>query len=70
MTQCQKILKYMDDFGSITPLEAMNDLGVMRLAARISDIKKMGIEISKDTVSGRNRYNKPIKFARYKKVSA
>ena len=70
MTQCQKILKYMDDFGSITPLEAMNDLGVMRLAARISDIKKMGIEISKDTASGRNRYNKPIKFARYKKVSA
>ena len=70
MTQCQKILKYMDDFGSITPLDAMNDLGVMRLAARISDIKKMGIEISKDTVSGRNRYNKPIKFARYKKVSA
>ena len=70
MTQCQKILKYMDDFGSITPLEAMNDLGVMRLAARISDIKRMGIDIRTETVSARNRYDKPVKFARYKKVSA
>ena len=70
MTQCQRILQYMDDFGSITPIEAMKDLGVMRLAARISDIKRMGIQIDTETVSSRNRYDKPVKFARYKRVSA
>lgn len=68
MTQCQRILQYIDDFGSITPVEAMNDLGVMRLAARISDLNRMGIPIEKETVSGRNRYNKPVRYARYKRA--
>ena len=31
----------MREFGSITQLEALRDLGVMRLASRISEIKKM-----------------------------
>ena len=68
MTQCQRILKYIDDFGSITPLEAMNDLGVMRLAARISDLKRMGVNITQETVHGRNRYDKPMHYARYKRA--
>ena len=29
MTQCQKILKYMDDFGSITPLRFIRRATVM-----------------------------------------
>lgn len=40
MTQTDRVLMYMRDFGSISPLEAMRDLGCMRLAARISDLKK------------------------------
>ena len=39
LTQCMKIVKYMKDFGSITTVQAMKDLGVMRLAARISDLE-------------------------------
>ena len=42
LTQCMKIVKYMNDFGSITPVQAMKDLGVMRLAARISDLEAEG----------------------------
>ena len=38
-TQCQLILDYIEEFGSITPLEAMRDLGVYRLASRISEMK-------------------------------
>lgn len=68
MTQCQRILKYIDDFGSITPLEAMNDLGVMRLAARVSDLNKMGERIVRETVHDRNRYNEPVHYARYKRA--
>ena len=34
VTQGMKILKYMQDYGSITPVEAFRDLGVMRLGAR------------------------------------
>ena len=38
MTQCEKVLEYMKEFGSITPIEAMQDIGCMRLAARIADL--------------------------------
>jgi hypothetical protein len=31
---------YLDTYGEITPLEAMRDLGIYRLASRISDLKK------------------------------
>ena len=69
MTQCERILKYMDDFGSITAAEAMVDLGVMRLAARIFDIaSRMGIEIIREKVKGFNRYGEPIVFMRYRRA--
>lgn len=40
MTQTDRVLMYMRDFGSISQVEAMRDLGCMRLAARISDLKR------------------------------
>lgn len=42
-TQNQRILDYIRDFGSITQLDALQDLGVMRLASRISDLRKQGV---------------------------
>lgn len=65
MTQCEKILRHMEDFGSITSLEAMQEYGIMRLASRISDLKKAGILIRKETVSGKNRYGESTSYARY-----
>jgi hypothetical protein len=35
----------MQKYGSITALDAMRDLGCMRLASRISDLKKNGHRI-------------------------
>lgn len=66
MTQCERILKYMRDFGSINPMQAMKDLGVMRLAARVADLKNAGYKISRRTVTGRNRYGNPVSFAEYR----
>jgi len=66
MTQNERVLKYMNDFGSITSLEAMEHLGVMRLASRISDLRKAGIVIEKESAKGRNRYGDMTVFARYK----
>ena len=41
-TQNQRILDYIERFGSITQLDALKDLGVMRLASRISDLRRLG----------------------------
>ena len=42
ITQKQRIINYMRQFGSITSWEAYQDLGVMQLGARIDQLKKEG----------------------------
>lgn len=64
-TQCEQIKKYMNDFGSITQLDAMRDLGVMRLASRISEMKKSGVAICSRMETGKNRYGENITYKRY-----
>ena len=65
LTQCMKVIKYMHDFGSITPVQAMQDLGVMRLAARISDLEADGWDIQHERETGRNRYGEKTTYAKY-----
>lgn len=55
----------MEDYGSIGSLEAGNKYGIMRLASRISDLKRMGVPINKETVKGKNRYGEATIYARY-----
>mgnify|MGYP000048541999 CR=1 FL=1 len=68
-TQNQRVISYMRDFGSINPLQALSDLGVMRLASRISDIKRMGYGIEKKMAEGRNRYGETVRYAEYRLMS-
>lgn len=63
--QQERVLQYMRDFGSITALEAVKDLGVMRLAAVIFDLKKNGVAVKTTMESAKNRYGEPVHFARY-----
>lgn len=65
MTQNERILEYLDQHGSITQLEAMQEFGCYRLASRISDLKRMGFKIKREMVKGRNRYDEATAFARY-----
>ena len=67
-TQAERVLKYIEDFGSITQIQALNDLGVMRLASRISDLKKMGYPIKSETVAVRNRYQEDCYIKKYSLV--
>lgn len=64
-TQNERILRYIDEFGSITQLEALKDLGVMRLASRISDLRKQGYPIESTVETVKNRYGEPCYIKRY-----
>ena len=66
ITQREQVLKYMEDFGSITPLQAVADLGIYRLGARIYDLKKAGYKITSRTMKAKNRYGKTVRFAEYR----
>ena len=65
LSQCDMILRYMQENGSITQMEAAQEFGCWRLAARIADLRRAGHAIKSDMVSQKNRYGKPISFARY-----
>lgn len=64
-TQNRMILDYIAEFGSITPLDALRDLGVMRLASRISDLKRLGYPIESKTEPVMTRYGKKTYVKRY-----
>ena len=64
MTQCDRILDYLERNGSITDLEA-RDLSIHRLGARIYDLRAAGYNITKETKTGRNEYGKYV-YAKYR----
>lgn len=66
ITQNDRIIEYIKEFGSITTLEAFNDLGVTRLASRIHDLRVAGYEFETEFVSAKNRYGEVVSFKRYK----
>ena len=66
VTQGMKILKYMQDYGSITPVEAFRDLGVMRLGARIYDLEQEGVRIIHERETSKNRMGEKTTYSRYR----
>ena len=69
MTQNERILRHLNDYGSITSLEAMTEYGIMRLASRINDLHKLGYPIVCETETGKNRYGETTRYARYRLVN-
>ena len=65
-TQNERILAYIAEFGSITQLEALQDLGIMRLASRISDLKKQGYSIASDIETVKNKFGEKCHIKRYR----
>ena len=57
-TQAALVFDYMIDFGSITPMDAVNDLGIMCLAERGRDLRNKGINVKSTRESGHNRSGK------------
>jgi hypothetical protein len=65
MNQKQKVLKYINDYGSITSWEAYSDLGIMQLGARIDGLQKDGYSFKKEWEQRKNRYGEPVRFIKY-----
>jgi len=65
-TQAERVLEYIQKFGSITTLEAFRDLGVTRLSARIYELRHYnGLDIEKTTSANKNRYGEVCNYAKY-----
>lgn len=68
VTQCDRILRHLRDYGSITSLEAMKEYGIMRLASRISDLKNDGYMFHTTVKTGKNRYGEPTHYNVYRLI--
>ena len=68
ITQCDRILRHLRDYGSITSLEAITEYGILRLASRINDLKQRGYNITSHTVMGENRYKEKVHYSVYRLI--
>ena len=67
MNQQERILEYIDRFGSITPMEAFADLGITRLSARIWDINHTTPYLVEGTYEeSNNRFGEKVRYKRYR----
>lgn len=64
-TQAQRVLDYIEQFGSITQYEALKDLGIMRLASRVSELKKRGHNITGRMITVKNRFGENCSVKQY-----
>lgn len=65
MSQVQMLIKMLKE-GWVSPAAALTDIGCYRLAARISDIRKMGYTIESRVVKQKNRFGHYIAFKEYR----
>lgn len=66
MTQTQALAEYLIAHGSITSREAEDELGIMRCASRIHDIRKEGYRITDRWETVPTRYgNGKTRIKRY-----
>ena len=65
MTQHERIYNYLLENKYITAREAMLDLGIYRLSARISEMLQDGFSISKKRITVKNRWNEKCHIVEY-----
>lgn len=67
MSQNEKILNYIKKHGSIDQRRAALELDILRLAARISDLRGLGVPIISETKYRLNEAGKVVsKWAEYR----
>ena len=69
MNQCERILKYLDEHGSITRAEAMSECGIANFTARVSDLRRDGVAQDVETVIKKNKDGETIAYGVYRRAN-
>ena len=59
-------MDYMERFGSISPMEAFADLGITKLATRVSEMRRDGENIIGEIETKKNRFGEKTHYMRYR----
>lgn len=65
MTQGERIISYLKTFKTITPMDAIHQLGITKLATRISELKKEGYKFHDVWVTTTNRFGDEVRYKAY-----
>lgn len=65
ITQKDRIINYIRQFGSISSFEAYANLGITQLGARIDQLKKEGFKFRTEWESNTNRFGEKTEYKRY-----
>lgn len=66
ITQRDRVLQFIREFGSITSMQAYSEIGCTQLATRISELKERGYEFEKTRIKTKNRYGDNTHYDEYR----
>lgn len=66
MNQYDKIINYIKKNGSITPMDAFRELGITKLATRVSEMRRSGIEFDIERVYYKNNDGNTTFYCEYR----
>lgn len=60
-----RLMRYLQEFGSITSMDAISELGYTRLAATVFLLRKKGVNIVSTNETNINRWGEKVTYTRY-----
>lgn len=63
--QHERIIAYLKAHKTISPMEAWNELGITKLATRISELRAKGYEFYKSDMRTINRFGEAVSYKQY-----
>ena len=65
VTQRDRVLQYVRSAGSITAFEAVKELGILQLSARLVELEQRGYQFIKTKEKSKNRFGEDVHYIRY-----
>lgn len=65
INQADRVLQFIKENGSITRLQAANEVGAFELASRIGELEDKGYSFTRDPIKVKNRYGDSVRIMRY-----
>lgn len=64
-TQCERLLEYLSSHKGITQIEALSELGILRLASRVHEVRSGGVGIEAEMIEVVNRFGEKCRVKKY-----
>lgn len=63
--QKQRLMQWFRNGLKITSLQALDELGILQLSARLCELENIGVPISRERIQVVNRYGQDVRVMRY-----